>query len=218
MALSLHSALLSFNAPVVGVPSRSALARSSVDMAENLSFLGTVDMDAEADKWRKENPWFAKFGFGPSVKAERWNGRHAMFGWAAIFATGYAKAHGFFPEGDVALTYKDWGGLAQIGGGGFISNERAIIMIAHIHALGVSALAALGPQPLGESLTLDGEDEKMYGFFPPLMGQGGLTPAAEMWNGRLAMLGLTTLVFTSMVTGKDILEVVDLGVGGLLFK
>ena len=50
MALSLHSALLSFNAPVVGVPSRSALARSSVDMAENLSFLGTVDMDAEADK------------------------------------------------------------------------------------------------------------------------------------------------------------------------
>ena len=27
-------------------------------------------------------PWLAKNGFGPSVKAERWNGRHAMFGCA----------------------------------------------------------------------------------------------------------------------------------------
>jgi len=26
-------------------------------------------------------PWLAKYGFGPTVKAERWNGRHAMFGW-----------------------------------------------------------------------------------------------------------------------------------------
>ena len=44
---------------------------------------------------------------------------------------------------------------------------------------------------LGDTLTLlDGEqDEEPYGLFPPLMGQGGLTPAAEMWNGRLAMLG-----------------------------
>ena len=64
-------------------------------------------------------------------------------------------------------------------------------MIAHIHALAVSAAAAFGPQVLGDTLTLlDGEqDEEAYGLFPPLMGQGGLTPAAEMWNGRLAMLG-----------------------------
>ena len=75
--------------------------------------------------------------------------------------------------------------------GTFITNERAIIMIAHIHALAVSAAAAFGPQVLGDTLTLlDGEqDEEAYGLFPPLMGQGGLTPAAEMWNGRLAMLG-----------------------------
>ena len=32
--------------------------------------------------------------------------------------------------------------------GTFITNERAIIMIAHIHALTVSAAAAFGPQVL----------------------------------------------------------------------
>ena len=29
-------------------------------------------------------PGFAAKGWGPSAKAERWNGRHAMFGWAFI--------------------------------------------------------------------------------------------------------------------------------------
>merc|ERR1712228_963824 len=175
--------------------------------------------DEGTAKFAAEFPWLAKYGFGPSVKAERWNGRHAMFGWFFILMTGYAKSHGVFPDAAVPLTYNSWGGLAQIGFGEYISNERAIIMIAHIHALAVSAAAAFGPQVLGDSLTLlDGEaDEEPYGLFPPLMGQGGLTPAAEMWNGRLAMLGLIALVLTSCVSGKDILEVVDIGVGGLLF-
>ena len=93
-------------------------------------------------------PWLAKYGFGPTVKAERWNGRHAMFGWAAILATGVAKAHGWIPDGSTALTYADWGGLAQQGFNTYISNERAIIMIAHVHALAVSAAAAFGPQVL----------------------------------------------------------------------
>merc|ERR1719284_2088514 len=135
-----------------------------------------------------------------------------------ILLTGYMKSHGLFPNPDVALTYKDWGGLTQMGFGEFISNERAIIMIAHIHALAVSAAAAFGPQVLGDSLTLlDGEkDEEPYGLFPPLMGQGGLTPAAEMWNGRLAMLGIIALVTTSCISGLDILEVVNIGTGGFL--
>jgi len=143
-----------------------------------------------------------------------------MFGWFFILMTGWAKAHGYFPNPDTALTYQDWGGLAQLGFNEYISNERAIIMVAHIHALGVSAAAAFGPQVLGDSLTLlDGEaDEEPYGLFPPLMGQGGLTPAAEMWNGRLAMLGLIAVITTSVVSGKDILEVIDMGVGGYLLK
>ena len=57
--------------------------------------------------------------------------------------------------------------------------------------------------------------QEPYGLFPPLMGQGGLTPAAEMWNGRLAMLGIIALVLTSCASGKDILEVIDIGTGGL---
>ena len=48
------------------------------------------------------------------------------------------------------------------------------------------------------------------------MGQGGLTPAAEMWNGRIAMLGIIALVLTSCVSGLDILDVIDVGTGGLL--
>ena len=106
-----------------------------------------------------------------------------------------------------------------MGFGEYISNERAIIMIAHIHALAVSTLASYGPQILGDSLTLlEGEeDEEPYGLFPPLMGQGGLTPAAEMWNGRLAMLGLIAVITTSCVSGLDILKVVDIGTGGLLY-
>ena len=49
------------------------------------------------------------------------------------------------------------------------------------------------------------------------MGQGGLTPAAEMWNGRIAMLGIIVVVLCSFGSGKDILEVIDIGTGGLLF-
>jgi len=141
-----------------------------------------------------------------------------MFGWLAIIGTGYAKAHGFFPNPDVALQYKEWGALAQLGFGQYISNERAIIMIAHVHALGISAAAAFGPQVLGDSLTLlDGEeDEEPYGLIPPFKGQTGLTPAAEMYNGRMAMMGLIAVVTASMASGKDILEVVDIGLGGLL--
>merc|ERR1719313_2868962 len=136
-----------------------------------------------------------------------------------ILGTGYMKTHGLFPDAGVALKYDDWGALTQMGFGEYISNERAIIMIAHIHALAVSAAAAFGPQLMGDTLVLlDGEkDEEPYGFYPPLMGQGGLTPAAEMWNGRLAMLGLIAVVMTSVATGKDILEVIDIGTGGLLY-
>ena len=82
----------------------------------------------------------------------------------------------------------------------------------------ISMAAAFGPRVLGDSLTLlDGEeDEEPYGLFPPFKGQSGLTPAAEMYNGRMAMMGLIAVVIASFASGKDILEVVNIGTGGLL--
>merc|ERR1719161_704437 len=104
---------LAFQAPLL-VPHAGASRASPI--------VATVFDDGMAT-FKADYPWMAKYGFGPTVKAERWNGRHAMFGWLAIIATGYAKAHGFFPDPSSALKYNDWGGLAQIGFGQYISNE-----------------------------------------------------------------------------------------------
>jgi len=209
LAVAVASAV-AFQAPMM-VPSSPALA-----VSRSSAITATVFEDGMG-QFKADYPWLAKYGFGPSVKAERWNGRHAMFGWLVIAMTAYAKSHGWFPDANTALTYKDWGALTQMGFNQYISNERAIIMIAHVHALGVSACAAFGPQVLGDTLTLlDGEpDEEPYGVFIPVAGQTGLTPAAEMMNGRMAMFGLIALVMGSMATGKDILEIFDIGVGGL---
>jgi hypothetical protein len=168
--------------------------------------------------FKNDFPWLAKYGFGPTVKSERWNGRHAMFGWAAIIATAVCKKYGVFPDPAVALSYKDWGALTQMGFNEYISNERATIMIAHVHALGVSFAAAFGPQVLGDTLTLlDGEeDEEPYGIIIPIRGNYGLTPGAEMINGRLAMLGIVVLVFSSYASGKDIIDIVNLGLDGIV--
>merc|ERR1712228_851283 len=174
-----------FKAPLqsVGRPAyctRSTAVRASV-------------FDEGTAKFAAEFPWLAKYGFGPSVKAERWNGRHAMFGWFFILMTGYAKTHGLFPDAGVALKYNDWGGLAQLRFGEYISNERAIIMIAHIHALAVSAAAAFGPQVLGDSLTLQpGEtDEEPYGLFPPLAGRAALLLPQRCGMAASPCLGLS---------------------------
>jgi len=43
------------------------------------------------DKFKADYPGFAAKGWGPSAKAERWNGRHAMFGWAMIIGTAQVR-------------------------------------------------------------------------------------------------------------------------------
>merc|ERR1719271_1788420 len=116
MAAALVAAtILGFNAPALAP--RPNLRASAVKAQ-------TV-FDDGMSTFKADYPWLAKYGFGPTVKAERWNGRHAMFGWLAIIATAYAKGHGFFPDAATSLKYDQWGALAQIGFGEYISNERA---------------------------------------------------------------------------------------------
>jgi len=153
--LAVAFASLAFQAPMIQ-PSILSFA------ATRTTIITASVFEDGMSQFKDDYPWLAKYGFGPSVKAERWNGRHAMFGWLAIAATAYAKSNGYFPDPTTALTYKDWGGLAQLGFNEYISNERAIIMIAHVHALTISACAAFGPQVLGDTLTLlDGEEDEV---------------------------------------------------------
>jgi hypothetical protein len=192
--------------------------RSDLKMAAPSKFPPPPEVfEAASDAANSLTPQLTKYGFGSTPKAERWNGRHAMFGWFAIILTGYAKSHNLIPNGDEVLTLDQWGGLAQIGGGATITNERAIIMIAHIHVLFVSFIAAAAPFSFSDSLIArpGEESEPLPGFLPSNI-KGGLSASAELLNGRMAMLGLTALVVTSVATGTPILEVVDQGIGGLL--
>mmetsp|Transcript_38039 Transcript_38039/g.67078 ORF Transcript_38039/g.67078 Transcript_38039/m.67078 type:complete len:266 (-) Transcript_38039:137-934(-) len=185
---------------------------------------GVVDptIDAgptEEELEEAEVPPFAVKDF-LTVKAERWNGRHAMFGWFAIAVTAYIKTHGGFPEGDKLLTYAEWGSLTQTGFGGSVTNERAIILIAHVHLLLVSIASALSPPGMITDpiwTWQDEEPEEPYGLFPPFPSVG-LTPAVEMWNGRMAMVGISAAVICSYITGKDIFEVIDVCTGGLFLS
>lgn len=72
------------------------------------------------------------------------------------------------------------------------------------------------PQSIAESCQAFANAQEPYGVFIPL--ETGLTPAAEMMNGRMAMIGLIFLVSSSMVSGMDILDIVNIGIGGLYGK
>jgi hypothetical protein len=172
--------------------------------------------DAQAD-WEKQFPQFAQYGWGPSVQAEKWNGRHAMFGWFFICASAYFKGQGVFPEGDLDLA--QWGTLATISGKATISTERAIILAANAHFFSVSLLSTFCPPEYGDFNLFtepDAERVKGYGYMPN-MKQIGLTEEAEIINGRLAMLGLTTLLVATAIEQKPILDVVNEWVGGAYF-
>ena len=166
-------------------------------------------------EWKESYPVAYNAGWGPTTKAERWNGRHAMFGWVALLATGYAKSHGLIPNPDTILDMKEWGTLAYTYGGS-ITNERAIIIVGHLHLLMFSLCAAIAPLSFQDKLYLTkGEDhEPASGLIVPIV--PGLTRQAEMLNGRLAMLGLVVLMTVSTVTGTSILDTINAGMGGRL--
>ncbi len=175
--------------------------------------------DAQA-KWAEEFGPLAQYGWGPSVHAEKWNGRHAMFGWFFICATAYAKGHGLIPDMDVPLNLKEWGTLATITGKGTITNGRAVILIANVHFFAISLMATICPLPFGDALLLDPDDpapenSKGYGYMPDF--KTGLTEEAEIINGRLAMLGLISLVFATAIEQKPMLDIVNEWTGGFYY-
>lgn len=171
--------------------------------------------DKAVDEWKKDYPTAYELGWGPTTKAERWNGRHAMFGWVALIATGYAKSHGLIPNPESLLDLKEWGTLAYIYGGA-ITNERAVIMVGHLHLLLFSVCAAVAPLSFQDKLYLESGEkpEPAAGLIPKLV--PGLTREAELLNGRLAMLGLVVTVLVSAVNQTPILDTINSGLGGLL--
>jgi hypothetical protein len=193
-------------------PMRAPLAnKQAMKMAA-----GESVFDNAVKEWAEEYPFAYQSGWGPTTKAERWNGRHAMFGWVALIATGYAKGHGLIPDADTLLSTKDWGTLAYLYTGA-ITNERAVILVGHLHLLLFSTCAAIAPLSGQEKLYLEeGEEhEPAAGIMPKMV--PGLSREAEMLNGRLAMLGLIVLVGTSVVNQTPILDTINTGLGGMLF-
>lgn len=184
--------------------------------------------DAVKD-WEAEYPQFAKYGWGPSVHAEIWNGRHAMAGFVVLCATAYAKGHGLIPNADQALDFKEWGVLATISGKTTITNERAIILIANVHLLFMSLCATLAPNGFSDPLMLDeatmaGEpgyeravkrNAEPFGVMPKM--NMGLTNEAELMNGRMAMLGLCAVFAASGIEGKPMLDIINEWVGGAYY-
>mmetsp|Transcript_18338 Transcript_18338/g.30731 ORF Transcript_18338/g.30731 Transcript_18338/m.30731 type:complete len:219 (-) Transcript_18338:395-1051(-) len=196
-------------------PMRSSSAMRTASRSSVNMILPPSVFDNAVKKWADEYPAAYNVGWGPTTKAERWNGRHAMFGWVALIATGYAKSHGLIPNPDSLLDMKDWGTLAYIYGGS-ITNERAVILVGHLHLLLFSVCAAVAPLSFQDKLYLEAgeEAEPAAGLIPKIV--PGLTPEAEILNGRLAMLGLVVLVLTSIANQTPILDVINTGLGGML--
>jgi len=178
--------------------------------------------DATA-QWNDEHKELAKWGWGPSVQAEKWNGRHAMFGWFFICATAYAKGHGMIPNPEMALDLKEWGTLATISGKNTITNERAVILLANAHFFAVGLMATICPTAFWDPLLVDPNHPRFeelkaqepHGYFPEF--SPGINEATEAIHGRLAMVGLIALAGASAIESKPMLDVVNEWVGGLYF-
>lgn len=203
--------------PLAPVAMKPAVARAP---ATSLSSFKEAQADFDA-----EYPSFSQYGWGPSVHAEVWNGRHAMFGWFFMCASAYAKGHGLIPDADTVLNLKEWGTLATISGKNTLTNERAVILIANVHCFMVGLMATLCPNEFSDPLLLDPNapgferamerNSKPYGVLPAF--EWGLTPEAEIYNGRMAMMGIITVVGYSFITNTPILDVINQWIGGAYY-
>ena len=97
------------------------------------------------------------------------------------------------------------------------SSTSSIVHVGHLHLLLFSVCAAVAPLSFQDKLYLESgeEHEPASGLIPKIV--PGLTPQAEILNGRLAMLGLTVLLAQTTITQTPILDVINTGLGGLLF-
>lgn len=152
-----------------------------------------------------------------------------MFGWVVMCACAYHQGHGDFPDADSALNLKEWGTLSTIADGlekgkDTISNERAVILIANVHAFFVGICATIAPLPFSDTLLLDPNhpmyewqverNSKLGGVMPDIK-QMGINPHAELMNGRMAMMGLITLLAYSGIQGQSMIDTINEWVGGL---
>jgi hypothetical protein len=85
------------------------------------------------------------------------------------------------------LDINQWGPLASAGMNTGITNERAIILIAHVHVLVVSVVAAFAPFQFQDTLVKERgyTPEAPAGFIPAF--KTGLTPQAGTYMAGLLM-------------------------------
>merc|ERR1719504_543019 len=74
-------------------------------------------MSSAVAEFAEKAPELASRGLGVTTNAERWNGRHAMFGMFLMTFTAYLKGHGLIPDADKVLDVNQWGPLAYAGMG-----------------------------------------------------------------------------------------------------
>jgi len=231
-ALILGVSAVSGFAPTTPLTTVSTVARPTTSSLDAFNINQNSQMFEDGmDKFAKDFPGFSKWGWGPTVHAEKWNGRHAMFGWFFICCTAYFKGHGLIPDANMMLSFKEWGSLALISGNGktevFIQQERAIILFANVHCFCVGLAATIAPLGWSDPLLLDPNqgkayeravNTKPYGVLPDCsFDKWGLTETAEIMNGRMAMFGLMMLLGASLVDDKNMIDVVNNWVGNLYF-
>ena len=149
-----------------------------------------------------------------------------MFVWVVMCACAYAKGHGLIPDADSALNLKECGTLAAISGKETITNERDIILIVNVHAFFVGIAATIAPLPFSDTLLLD-PNHPMYewqvernsklGGVLPILSKVGITREAELMNGCMAMMGISTCIAYSGIQGQSMIDTRNEWVGGAYF-